>query len=146
MLTVSHADQPAQVIVVGSRRDGAGAGRQRLTLLGLLLLALLALAYVRQASLVATAGYDLQDLQAVRQRRLATVEQLRFQLAEARALERVAREAERRGLGPPEQVIYVRVAPSPEPVPSPPVLAGQHGTRLADNWLDELSKWLRSGR
>jgi hypothetical protein len=108
----------ARVAVIRSRRAASDLGRRRLVLVGLLLLALAALAYVRQASIVAATGYDLQELQEIRQQRLAAVEQLRFKLAEARALDRVAREAEQRGLLPPEQVLYLRLSVAPQPVTS----------------------------
>lgn len=99
----------ARVAVIRSRRAAADLGRRRLILVALTLLALIALAYVRQASLVAAAGYDLQELQEIRQQRLAAVEQLRLKLAQARALDRVAREAEQRGLLPPERIVYLRL-------------------------------------
>lgn len=120
MRTNGQAARSAHILVVGSQRAATGLGRRRLLLACLLILALAALAYVRQASLVAAAGYDVQELQMVRQRRLAAVEQLRFQLAKMRALDRVAREAERRGLAPAEQVVYVRIAAQPQPAAAPP--------------------------
>ncbi|MBI4505248.1 MAG: hypothetical protein HY691_06915 [Chloroflexi bacterium] len=132
----------ARIVVVGSQRAAAGLGRRRLLLICVLLLALAALGYVRQASLVAAAGYDVQELQAIRQRRLATIEQLRFQLAEMRALDRVAREAERRGLAAAEEIVYVRFA---APLRSPAVAtpAAAPNVPAAASVLDDLRRLLR---
>lgn len=141
-MTRGQVARSARIVVVSSQRAAAGLGRRRLLLACLLLLALAALAYVRQASLVAAAGYDVQELQAIRQRRLATVDQLRFQLAEMRALDRVAREAERRGLAAAEEIVYVRLAAPARPPAVATPAAAPHAPASA-SLLDELRRLLR---
>lgn len=144
MIATPHRGRPARATVSESR-PAAGAGHQRVILIGLLVLALAALAYVRQASLVAGAGYDVQDLEALRQRRLAAVEQVRFHLAEARALERISREAERIGLAPAERIIYVRVAPPGPSVVAPAATAAPGDISTVGYWIETLAKWLKQG-
>lgn len=80
---------------------------------GLLLLALAVLAagllYLRQASVVATGGYDLLRLEAERTHLEIRNRQLAYKVAELSSLVRVETEAlETLGMRPPEQTVYLR--------------------------------------
>ncbi len=80
---------------------------------GLVLLALavlvVGLLYLRQASAVATGGYDLLRLEAERTRWEVRNRQLAYRVAELSALARVDTEArETLGMQPPAQTVYLR--------------------------------------
>lgn len=106
------ATRVANSIAIPSRRvDRMHARRWGVAFAALALLALLSLLYLRQASAVASAGYDIRQLEEQKKLWQAKNEQLSFQIAQLRSLSRVERDAAARlGMGRPETVVYV--APS----------------------------------
>lgn len=90
----------------------------RLTLLcgaAIALMGLAGLLTLAQSSRVTTAGYRLRQLEQSRLQQQAQVNLLEAEVAEMASLERIQREASRRLLmGPPQEVIYIRVA-EPQP-------------------------------
>ncbi|MBI3968040.1 MAG: hypothetical protein HY329_20565 [Chloroflexi bacterium] len=85
----------------------------RLWILGLLVIGVLAFAYLSQASRVAKTGYQITHLEEQKARLLAANDQLRLELADYRSLDRIEREAKARlKLGPPTRIVYA-VEPAP---------------------------------
>jgi hypothetical protein len=97
------------------------AGKERLGLvLGVFaLVALLSFVYVSQASLVSSAGYQVGTLESARDYWKLRNDQLTLQIAEARSLSTVEREAKRLGMGPPAHLIYLPAAVTPLPSVEP---------------------------
>jgi hypothetical protein len=94
-----------------------------LAALALALTALLGLLYLAQTSSLAITGYDVQELEAERARWQLRNDQLRLQIAEARSLDTVEREARLRlRMGPPERVVFVQqpAVPAAKSLASPP--------------------------
>ena len=106
------ATRVANPIAIPARRvERVHARRWVAAFAALALLALLSLVYLRQASAVASAGYDIRQLEEQKKLWQAKNEQLSFQIAQLRSLSRVERDAAARlGMGRPETVVYV--APS----------------------------------
>ena len=81
-----------------------------LAVLALIMVGMLSLLYLTQASGAATAGYDLVTIQSQRDALRLRNEQLRLRIAEAQALDRVESQARTRlQMAPPVKVVYVRV-------------------------------------
>jgi Zn-dependent protease with chaperone function len=116
------------------------AGSPRLALiLGIyLMVALLSMLYVSQTSLVASFGYQVGDLEAARIHWKLMNDQLGLQIAEARSLATIEREARRLGMGPPERVVYLRATPSALPAVEP-----GHPERSESTWVDDVLERLR---
>jgi len=78
----------------------------------MLLVGIIAIAYLSQASGLATTGYDIQRLQQERDAWRLRNEQLRLELAKARSLAWVEAQATSRlGMRPAQNAQYVRVIP-----------------------------------
>lgn len=126
--------------------------RWAIAALGFILLAFLAFVYLRQASAVATAGYDIASLEAEKKQWQAKNEQLRFQIATLRSLDRVEKEAASRlNMTPPQNVVYVAATPSTRTVAlstrssdrSTASLSGSGAETLSEqNWWDGIASWL----
>lgn len=138
------AGEAIRVAVPVGRTDAASlavsAARSRVALvLGVFcLVALLSLVYVSQTSVVSSAGYEVGTLESARDYWKLRNDQLGLQIAEARSLATVEREAKRLGMGPPERVIYLQVSPAPLPAVEPGHPAPEDST-----WTDDLVAWLR---
>ncbi|MBI2939451.1 MAG: cell division protein FtsL [Chloroflexi bacterium] len=85
----------------------------------MLLVGLVSMLYLTQASGIATTGYDIQSLEAEKARWQLQNDQLRLRLGEAQALARVERAArEQLKMAPPDRLIYVQIG-AVLPVSSP---------------------------
>ena len=118
----------------------ASVGRSRAALvLGIFaVVALLSLLYVSLTSVVSSTGYEVGTLESTRDYWKLQNDQLGLQVAEARSLATVEREAKRLGMGPPQRVIYLPVAPTPVPSVEPGSPAPE-----ATTWTEDLVAWLR---
>ncbi len=116
--------------------------RQRaLLVLGVFgLVALLSLVYVSLTSAVASAGFEVGTLESARDYWKLQNDQLSLQVSEARSLATVEREGKLLGMGPPEHVIYLQVAPTPVPSVQP---ASPAVPEPSPSWTDDLATWLR---
>jgi hypothetical protein len=102
------------------------------------LVALLSCLYVSQTSAAAAAGYHVGSLASTRDRLRLQNDQLSLQIAEARSVATVEREATRLGVAPPEGVIYLRDAAPAQPV----VILAHPSPKQTDAPVD-LFSWLR---
>ena len=90
------------------RGAGGNGARTPVLLIGLVILVgLIGLLYVSQSSAVATIGYDLRRLELERDREIARNEQLLLEIGQLESLPRLEEAANRRGLVPPDRVIFV---------------------------------------
>ena len=117
---------------VSARRSSAA-----LVLGVFVLVALLSLAYLSLTSVVSSAGYEVGALESTRDDWKLQNDQLSLQVAEARSLSAVEREAKRLGMGPPAKVIYLPASPTPVPSLQPGTPAPKSST-----WTDNLVAWL----
>jgi hypothetical protein len=114
--------------------------------------ALVSMLYVNQTSVVATTGYEVRGLETERDQWVIKNEQLRLKLSEMRSLDRVADEAGKLGMGPPEKRVFVtRKATTAEwvsaPVSTPAALPSRQsivakGEDPWDTWVSGVVEWL----
>jgi Zn-dependent protease with chaperone function len=97
------------------------AGRARLALVAVVfaLVAILAFVDVSQTSVLSAAGYQVGTLESARDYWKLRNDQLDLEIAEARSLATVEREAKRLGMGPPARVIYLPAPTAPQPSVEP---------------------------
>ncbi len=128
---VPPADAPSLAV-------SAGTSRVALVIGVFALVGLLSLVYISLASLVSSAGYEVGTLESARDYWKLQNDQLGLQVAEARSLATVEREAKSLGMGPPAKVIYLPAAPTP----APSVVPGSPAPKDT-GWSDDLVAWLR---
>jgi cell division protein FtsL len=105
-------------------------GRWKVFLAILAVVALTSLLYVNQTGDLASAGYDVADLQNQKQQLEIRHEQLQLQVDQLIALDRVDHLASTRlNLGPPQRQIYVAVPAAAIPPPPATPQAFDVGTR-----------------